>query len=65
MVSMGYFGWNLMATNEPTIKPIETAVSTMDQDFAPSNFSRATKGPSTFACRPRHHDKGEADINHD
>ena len=51
---MGYFGFILMANRAPTTKPADSAVITIDQDFAPLKCSSATSGPSTFSAAAQH-----------
>ena len=50
----GYFTFILIAINEPTIKPIDSAVITNDQDLAPLKCSSAINGPNIFSAAAQH-----------
>ena len=51
---IGYLGFTLIAINDPTTKPTDSAVITYDQDLAPSKCSSAISGPKTFSAAAQH-----------
>ncbi|CAB4572604.1 unannotated protein [freshwater metagenome] len=51
---IGNFGLIFKARRAPTIKPIDSAVITIDQDFGPSKCSSAISGPKTLSAAAQH-----------